>query len=233
MSNTSNKIIASPVDTRDYLYKNEGQELPVKYLASSTPVRCQWFSSQCVAYACTQALTQAYKLANNQVKLFSPGSLYANREEDDYQGEGWYVRKALKQLHKYGVCLEQDFPFPESYAKERQKFLARKEELLKLCEEYKIKSYFRCETAEDVKACIMKYGSVVISSKFTPKCFWKSKLTKEDYPEKSGGGHAIILVGWDETGWIAQDSYSIFRPWFGKVHLAYNYPIQEFWGIEI
>ena len=227
-----NKIIASPIDGRDYLYKTNEIQLPGSYLAPKTPVRCQWLSSQCVAYACTQALSQAYKLNKNQSILFSPGSLYANRDEDDYQGEGWYIRKALKQLQKYGVCLAKDFPFPESYKKEREKFLSRKEELLNLCANYKIKSYFRCETVEDIKACIMNYGSAIISSNFTNKCFLKRKLTKTDY-DNSSCGHALILIGWDSDGWIAQDSYSIFRPLFGKVHLSYDYPIDEFWGIEI
>jgi C1A family cysteine protease len=229
----TNTIIVSPVDPRDHLYTiTESQSLPLKYIAPRTPIRCQWFSSQCVAYACTQALSQYYKVNKKQLKLFSPGSLYANREENDYQGEGWYIRKALKQLKNYGVCLLIDFLFPESYKKERKKFLAQKDRLLTLCSDYKIKSYFRCNSVDEIKSCILQYGSVIVSTTFTSKCFLKYKLTKKDYTQ-DGVGHAFILIGWDKTGWIAQDSYSIFRPFFGKFHLAYDFPIEEFWGIEL
>lgn len=228
-----NTIISSPLDSRDYLYTiEESRYLPLKYIAPRTPIRCQWLSSQCVSYACTQALSQAYKMHKKQLKLFSPGSLYANREEDDYQGEGWYIRKALKQLKNYGVCLLKDFPLPESYKKERKKFLAQKDKLLALCSEYRINAYFRCNSIDEIKSCILNYGSVIVSTTLTPKCFLKYKLVKKDYKQE-GTGHAFILVGWDEKGWIAQDSYSIFRPLFGKFHIDYDFPIEEFWGIEI
>lgn len=226
-------IKESPVDNRDYSYNKDIDSviLPTSYLATKTKVRCQWLSSQCVAYACTQAMSQQ-EAKKGKYNLYSPGLLYANREEDDYQGEGWWVRKALKQLHTYGTCLEKDFPIPESYKTERKKFLENKEELLAKAAEHKIKSYFRCNSVEEVKSCIFEYGCVIVETQISIKGFWKYNLKKEDAPEK-GGGHAFILVGWDEEGWIAQDSYSIFRPWLGQFHIEYDYPINEFWGIEL
>ena len=99
------------------------------------------------------------------------------------------------------------------------------------CEAYKISSYFRCNSELDTKKCIMEYGSVIVSADIPVKGFLKRSISKKDYT--GVGGHAFILVGWDENGWIAQDSYSIFRPFFGRFHINYDYPINEFWGLII
>lgn len=232
------EIIVSPFDERDYEFSNLMQvadSLPDELPAAAYRVRCQWFSSQCVAFACTSAMTAQEKLdfdcseTITPPNTYSPGSLYANREEDDYQGEGWFVRKALKQLHKYGVCLEKEFPFPESYKAERRKFLADKDKLLSLMAQHKIQAYFRCRTDDEVKTTIVNCGAVIVSA-YIPTLF-KSRLTAADW--KKCGGHAFIIIGWDKDGWICQDSYSVFRPWGGKFHLSYDYPINEFWGIII
>ena len=230
------EITFSPSDSRDY-YFNEIEQvdmnLPGELRRAPYKVRCQWFSSQCVAFACTSAMTMQEKLSfdrgetNVEPHLFSPGVVYANRAEDDYQGEGWYIRKALKQMHNYGVCLEQDFSCPEPYKTERRKFLADKEHLLALMSQYKVRVYFRCQTENEIKTTIAHYGSVIVSA-YIPT-FLKSKLTKKDWAKR--GKHAFIITGWDAQGWICQDSYSIFRPWFGQFHLSYDYPIEEFWGI--
>lgn len=231
----SKKVVKkSPIDSRDHIYKATDTEafLPESYLDAGTKVRCQGTSSQCVAYACTQAMSQLERLKTGIYNLYSPGLLYANREEDDYQGEGWWVRKGLKQLQKYGTCLEKDFPHPESYKTERKKFLADKENLLKKAAEHKINSYFRCTTEKDIKRCIMEHGCVITSATIPWYALFKHSFTKKNYPTKGGSGHAFILVGWDKDGWIAQDSYSLLRPWFGLFHLSYDYPLDEFWGID-
>lgn len=232
------EIIFSPDDSRDYTFaelEDVNTSLPTVLLRDPYKVRCQWFSSQCITFACTSAMTTQEQLKLERGKstvephVFSPGSVYANREEDDYQGEGWYIRKALKQLYKYGVCLEQDFPFPESYKTERRKFLADKDRLLELMAQHKIQRYFRCNDEEEVKTTILRYGAAIVTA-YIPT-FLKSKLTEKDWKRRNL--HAFIIIGWDESSWICQDSYSIFRPWGGKFHLTYDYPIGEFWGLVI
>lgn len=231
----SNKIIASPIDERDFKADNfldYTKELPDSYLAPSTWVRFQWFSSQCVAFACTQAMSQLEKLNTNTYNLYSPGLLYANREPDDpCKGEGWYVRAGLKQLYKYGTCLNKDFPCPESYESERKKFLKNKDKLLELASHHKIKAYFRCNNEDEIKRCIMQKGCVITSSVCNIKFFWSGRITPKTV-EKPTNGHAYIIIGWDKDGWIIQDSYTIFRPRLGRPHISYDFKFDEFWGIE-
>jgi len=229
------KTIVSPIDERDFkaeLFLDYATTLPKAYTAPSTSVRCQWFSSQCVAFACTQAMSQQEKLNTRTYNVYSPGLLYANREDGDWQGEGWYIRKALKQLYHYGTCLEKDFPLPESYKTEKSKFEENKAELLAKAAEHKISAYFRCNTEEEIKRCIMQKGGCIISIQFYNQAFISPHYHKPAENVKAHGGHALIIVGWTENNeWIVQDSYSIFRPKWGKVKIDFDYPIDEYWGI--
>lgn len=227
------KVISSPVDERDFKASKfldySGEMLP-EYQAPATKVRCQWLSSQCVAYAVTQAMSQYDVSKTGNYKLYSPGLLYANREEDDFQGEGWYVRKALKQAYHYGTCLEEDFPIPEAYNTERNKFLKDKKNLLQKASKNKISAYFRCNNEDEIKRCIAQTGSCIVSSKTNGKFFWSGTITNETV-KGAKGGHAYILVGWTKNGWIMQDSYSFLRPWFGRPIISFDFKFDEAWGL--
>lgn len=83
--------LPSPQDLRDYKaesFIDLSPELPASYVAPRTWVRCQWLSSQCVAFACTQAMSQQEAQNNGTYNFYSTGYLYGNREDVDYQQDG-------------------------------------------------------------------------------------------------------------------------------------------------
>lgn len=197
-------IKKSPLDIRDYQavhFIDNSIELPESYISPKTKVRCQWLSSQCVAYACTQAMSQQESI-NGNYNLYSPHYIYETRENKD---DGWYVRACLKNLQKIGTTLNHSN------------------------EVYKIKSYFRCNSIDEIKRCIMQHGCVISSCDVHGSdWFLKSKINIDQKKKELICGHAFIIVGWKDDYWIVQDSYSIFRPFLGKFKLDMLYPLDEF-----
>lgn len=225
----------SPPDDRDYTVETvalAAPPLPETYLCDSMKVLNQGSVGSCVAHACATALGYG-ELASgmNNAHDFSRGFIYGNRKATDYQGEGMYVRQALKQLNHCGDCEYSDFPYNETYPKVKARIEANRDNLLNKAEPFKIVNYFRCYSNDEVKRALLNQGAVVISipvySSFSAECPIPSKNDKYE------GGHAMCVIGWDKTGWIIQNSWSKGWGKKGTLHLPYEYPIDEFWGITV
>ena len=226
--------VPSPLDVRDYTRDRvclSTCPIPKTYRISGMRVLNQGTVGSCVAHACATAMGYGELKSSPVAHDYSRGFIYGNRRETDHQGEGMYVRQALKQLNHCGDCEYRDFPYNEAYPKVKTRIEEDKENLLKKAEPYKVVNYFRCYTDEDVKLALLNQGAVVISipvyDSFAADC------PVPDSEDKYRGGHAMCVVGWDETGWIIQNSWSASWGDKGCLHLPYEYPINEFWGITV
>ena len=224
----------SPPDSRDYTRESvclASQPIPETYLSTGMKVLNQGSVGSCVAHACATALGYGEKLGGSAPHDYSRGFIYGNRRDTDHQGEGMYLRQALKQLNHCGDCEYVDFPYNEAYPKVKARIEADKENLLAKAAPHKITNYFRCYTDEDVKLALLNQGAVVISipvyNTFAADC----PVPSAD--DVYRGGHAMCVVGWDETGWIIQNSWSATWGKKGCLHLPYEYPVNEFWGITV
>lgn len=227
--------LPSPPDARDYTVKTVAlaeAPIPEEYICKDMKIINQGAIGSCVAHACATAMGYGeLKSGMTSAHDFSRGYIYGNRKATDYQGEGMYVRQALKQLNHCGDCEVEDFPYNEVYPQVKARIDKDKERLAKLAKDFKIVNYFRCYTKEEVQRALLNQGAVVISitlySSFTGDC---PLPTAED---EKRGGHAMCVVGWDKTGWIIQNSWG--RGWGNKgfLHLPYEYPVDEFWGLTV
>lgn len=225
----------SPLDVRDYtidMVAMAEAPLPETYLCNSMKVLNQGSVGSCVAHACATAMGYGEKKSGmTTAHDFSRGFIYGNRKVTDYQGEGMYIRQALKQLNHCGDCEYEDFPYNETYPNVKKKIDNDKENLYAKAEPFKIVNYFRCYSNDEVKRALLNQGAVVLSipiyDSFSADCPLPSK------EDKYKGGHAMCVIGWDETGWIIQNSWSKAWGKKGTLHLPYEYPINEFWGITV
>ena len=231
--------LPSPDDDRDFTpamatAATETEEpLPSTYRTEGkVKILNQGSVGSCVAHAIATAMAYGeYKAQFSTAHDFSRGFIYGNRLDSDYQGEGMYPREALKSCNKEGDCLYNDFPYNLSYPRVKALIDEASEKLHALAKEYKIVSYFRLRKQEDIKRAIMNQGAVIISitvySSFTGNCPLPSNT------DKALGGHCMAMVGWDETGWIIQNSWGSSWGNKGYLHLPYEYPINECWGMVV
>jgi len=66
---------------------------------------------------------------------------------------------------------------------------------------FRVDSYYLCETDNDIKYALMNYGPVLAG------VMWRNDFTIVDNvvifnKKSSGGGHAIMIYGWNSKGWL-------------------------------
>lgn len=236
LKNVENGYVPSPEDTRDYTIKNvaleETDEIPETYIKKGMKVLSQGNVGSCVAHACATAmgygeLAGGFETAHD----FSRGYIYGNRGPADSQSEGMYIRQALKQLNKCGDVEYIDFPLNAKYPVVKAEIEKNKDALAEKAAQFKIINYFRCYSDEEVKKTLLAQGAVVIGIPVYSS--FKAECPLPDADDKRTGGHAMVVVGWDETGWIIQNSWSSGWGKQGFMHLPYDYPIDELWGITV
>lgn len=81
----------------------------------------------------------------------------------------------------------------------------------------KIYEFARVTNFEMLKMCILCNGPVMIGTVAyeDPTYFWRP-IGKEQ------GGHAVVLLGWDERGYILQNSWGINYGNYGQTTLPYE-----------
>lgn len=227
--------LPSPPDERDFACRSMPffqMEIPETYLPKKyMKVLNQGSIGSCVAHACATAMGYGEMRAGLAPNDYSRGYIYGNRRPLDWQGEGMYIRQALKQLNHCGTCLYKDFPYNEMYPKVKERIEKDKEALAEKAAPYSIISYFRCYSEEEIKMTLINQGSIVMAIDVYDSFAGDCPLPQKD--EKNHGGHALCIVGWDETGWIVQNSWSTIWGNKGFLHLPYEYPLNECWGLVV
>ena len=220
----------SPCDIRDYKVSVSG-ELPVNFELdfSNIEIKNQKTVSSCVAHALSTILEYHAKSRNR----LSTNFIYGIRKElFNHEGKGMYLRDACKIATSYGDPLESDCPgnteIPEVY--DIASKTMQNKQAMTYASEYKTKSYYLCKTIYDIKFALINYGPILASLKWY-----------EDYKVKNGiltggnlkdcGYHAIVIYGYNEKGFLCQNSWG--KDWGnnGRFILPYNIEIAEARGL--
>ena len=240
------KTIQSPVDSRDYTIQTVGiekVELPTTYEPEKRrPVRYQNWASTCVGFSICTTMEYCEQKLGLEPNRFSPAMVYLNRNNEDLDVDGMYTRKALKILQKEGTCQYHEYRWAHNTHDVLFEIGEGKEEKLEpLAAPYKIKSYFALNSIEEIKQTVYQEGACIC-------CYpvfhsFENVLTVPEEGEKQHGRHAVTCIGWNEDGFILQDSYSklahVGSPvgaGFFLLPFGYYESMKsklEFWGIQI
>lgn len=220
-------------DKRDYKMKITGiakaSTYPDEYQIKMPRIKNQGAVNSCVAHSLSTFLEECYK---NENQYFSVGFIYGYRPEEYYQGEGMYPREALKTLQKVGDVKQNDFPYNKEIPEVKNLVDKNIERLEPIANNYKIDSYARIYTKDEIKKCLYNDCPVPISIPvYNNLSIDKDGIIKQAEGEIEGY-HMVILYGWNEKGYLLQNSWGTNWGNNGCAILPYDYEIDSAWAIS-
>lgn len=233
--------IESPLDLRDYRISklvNIGKQYPDSYyIKYNGQVKDQGTVGSCVAHSLSYIKEIQEEKESNSFSYFSPGFIYANRTKNDYQGEGMIAKEALKCLLNKGEVHQYDFPF--NYEYDRIKPIFKQYNALNylnnVAAEYKIGTYFKIESFNDLKMSLISYGPATVSVPIYSNFY---TIDNENYhiglPDKDDiclGRHQMTILGYDNDEIYLLNSWGKYFGKDGYCYIPFNYPGLEIWGV--
>ena len=228
-----NGSILSPYDIRDYgVAASTAAPLPETFELdfSNIEVKNQRNINSCVAHALSTILEYhakgQYELSTN----FFYGIQY---KLCGYEGKGMYLRNACKIATEYGDPLREDcygnYEIPDCRKVAEAAF--DNEETMRKAADFKTKSYYKCNNNEEIKYALVNYGPILASIQWYPDYTVRNGILVKSSNKKSDSYHAIVIYGYNEQGFLCQNSWGRFWGNNGRFILPYNIKIQEARGL--
>lgn len=222
--------LVSPFDIRDYRVAATAAEFPDTFVLPEVSVKNQGSTGSCVAHACSSVVEFHNKRQEGTDTVFSTEFIYGYRPADYYVGEGMYIRNALKTLREVGDCPLSDLKGNNKCPEAMENVEANLEELKNKAYPHRISTYAKVSTDEEIKNALMNFGYVVISMPW----YKKYKLTDGVYSHSSdeySGYHCMLIYGWDERGWLVQNSWGSLWGKKGRFVMPFGFKWREAWAV--
>lgn len=175
----------------------------VDYSSETAPVGDQEYTGSCVGWAATHGLYRwLYFKKTGTVQYFSVRFLWMSSKEIDqwvpnvtFDLSGTSIRDAFKVLRKYGVCTDTRWPFNQQLPDPDAE-----NDILQEALQYRIGNYHLLSDNDERLYHLANIGPFVIG---VPVYSNWSEITDDGLvPDPSGllyGGHAVLVVGYDES----------------------------------
>lgn len=217
--------LPSPKDLRDYKLSKIASviELPESFEVPHSSIKNQKTVNSCVAHSVSEIL-EAYDSIN-----YSTGWIYGYRPMIYYRGQGMYLIDAIKTVHKLGAVENKDFNYNVEVPEAIKIVDENLEKLIDLAKEHKILSYAKLKSNNEIKQAIYTNKIPVMIALPTDTNGLKLKDGIAILPQKVGGHHAVVCYGWNETGFLIQNSWGSSWGNKGCFILPYEYDYTEAW----
>lgn len=225
-----NGVVESSYDARDYKIKADS-EFPEEFeLPYKVSVKNQGSKPTCVAHAVSSLIEYHNLIETGKYRKFSTEFIYGTRDIGYYIGDGMVIRDALKTVQKYGDCYYADCPGNHDTADAMNNVNEKVEEYRDLAYPHRIGSYYRVKTPEEIKTALMNHGPVVISMTCKDNAYIADDVYHYPQDAENSGRHCVLVVGWNENGWIIQNSWGALYAGDGYFTLPFDFKINEAWG---
>ena len=222
------QVKRSKFDIRDYKIKVGSVEFPETFELQKIPVKNQGLSPTCTAHAAASLVERHNLKETGKYELFSTEFIYG--AQLNTLTEGMSIREACEILKDYGDPKYEDCPGNNKINKASKNVKDNFDELCKAAYPYRIKGYYRVKTPEEIKTALMTDGPVIFYFATKKHATTLSGVYTYDPNAKSNGLHAMLIVGWDEIGWICQNSWGVTCGKGGYFTLPYDYEICDAFG---
>lgn len=223
------KEIEDKRDYKAYVCSTKPDIFPEKYEISIPTVKDQGIVNSCVAHTLASFLEETYKDNNTQ---FSTGFIYGYRPVGYSQEQGMFPRQAIKTLLKVGDVPKDKFDHNKEMPEIKKLVDENFNNLKELADVYKIYSYARIYTQSEIKKILYNDVTVPISVPvYNSLQYDKNTFVIQEPSGKCEGYHMMLLVGWNERGYIVQNSWGLYWGDNGRAILPYDYPIDTAWAI--
>ena len=226
--------ILSPIDVRDYKIARAvlAEEFPETFELKMPEVKNQKDVGSCVAHAIATTIEYFSRLQGDDDRDMSVGYIYGNRTTSTYEGIGMIVRDALEAARKYGDVARLLFPYNTEVPEVINLF---EHHFIKLAPDAypnKITSYYRIYNENEIKAALMKHGPVIFAMEWYEDIMIVNGIMKTKQESSSTNGHhCMVIYGWNQDGWLIQNSWGARWANDGRAVIPYNVEFNEMWGI--
>lgn len=227
--------IFSQYDARDYKLVatavNESS-LPDEFVIEPMgEVKDQGYVGSCVAHALSTILEYHAGYLNKEL---STNFIYGIQKDlFNREGSGMILRDACAIAADYGDMLTKDCPGNDEVPICHAIASAALDDEKKVytAYAYRINSYYKCNSIEDIKYALIKHGPVLGALKWYKEYKVDSNGILTGVPKTYSGGHAIVIYGYNTTGFLCQNSWG--KDWGdkGRFIVPYETKFREARGI--
>ena len=225
-------VLPSKTDVRDYTIKPVNA-YPTNFELTNLPsIKNQLSVCSCAAHSSSSILEWFNRKETNEYRKLSTGFIYGMQGvEFNRMEKGMYLRDVCKIMQRYGDCLHETVSFniemPECYESLTKKLNDEVYNEAAIC---RIESYAKCTTDDAIKHALMEYGPVLMSIKWYDKYKMRGGEVIEFDTKSDNGYHAVMVYGFNETGWMCQNSWGKLWGNNGRFILPYTHGFREAWS---
>ncbi|HEX3069568.1 MAG TPA: C1 family peptidase [Thermoanaerobaculia bacterium] len=212
-------VAPDPFDIRDLLYRPRLQLLADRVDRRKNAVVLTQIGSSCTGHAVAAMVNTVYA-QKTQKQLADPVSpymlYYLARRYDEFPGEedaGSSLRGVLKGWWRHGMALQKEWPALDTHLD------LDDVSLVKSCRKRPLGAYYRVDAQrlDDMQSAITELHAIVASASIHDG--WQSPkkvrgpggktmhVITRNPDSRTIGGHAFALVGYNETGFLVQNSW--------------------------